>query len=94
MFRGVLFRSAGRIRPHDLFVNMESDRAGLLWYADHEVERANSFELAPIWEGPRRIFAFAEPEKIDEFEEYGKTVHVLWSLAGRNYIVFSNRPRE
>ncbi len=80
------------IRSEDLLSDTRTERAGLLWYADHEIERKPGVaDLLEIWAGERRIFAYGRVRDLSPLmDRVRPRMWVLWSDPEKKYIVITN----
>lgn len=80
------------IGKDDLLSNTGTARAGLWWYADHEVDRKRTVgDLHDIWNDRRRIFAYGRVNDLTPLmERVEPRWWTLWNDPLGKYIVITN----
>ncbi len=80
------------IGREDLLSNTGTKRAGLWWYADHEVDREKTVgNLYEIWNDRRRIFAYGRIRDLAALmERVEPRLWTLWTDPQERYVVITN----
>jgi len=80
------------IRSEDILADITAGRAGLLWYADHEIDRELKVAgLSDIWTGDRRIFTYGRARDLSPLmDRVRPRFWVLWTDPRGKYIVITN----
>jgi hypothetical protein len=82
--------------PGTRFVNLEGDKPGLLWYADHPVESGVKMaEAVRHWNGPVGILLYLDRKKVSRLaERIGRPPRVVFRMEGRRDVLVINRAAE